>query len=204
MGITFLLNVRKVRTKPYTLCSWKKSLSFKQFYQTPYRLNHYWSIFYLKKKHLRQTVRCPLAHKSLNRKMKTKSSQQIKVLNCNPYTVSWNTSIFFFYLIFLLKMWNTGIGLWHLVQDIESKVFIKIKRVTALSFLEKWQYSTQTWRIEQSHIHYAHGKSISSNNFIKHLTGLIIIGVFFIFYTKEKHLRGKLWDVHWQMFGSSV
>ena len=83
-------------------------------------------------------------------------------------------------------MWNTGIGLWHLVQDIESKVFIKIKRVTALSFLEKWQYSTQTWRIEQSHIRYAHGKSISSNNFIKHLTGLIIVGVFFLFEKKKK------------------
>ena len=98
-------------------------------------------------------------------------------------------------------MWNTGIGLWHLVQDIESKVFIKIKRVTALSFLEKWQYSTQTWRIEQSHIHYAHGKRISSNNFIKHLTGLIIVGVFFLFKKKKKkkHLTGKLWDVHWQI-----
>ena len=35
-------------------------------------------------------------------------------------------------------------------------------------------------------------KCLPSSNFIKHLTGLIIIGVFFIFYTKEKHLRGKL------------
>ena len=41
-------------------------------------------------------------------------------------------------------------------------------------------------------------KSLSSNNFIKHLTVLIVIGVFFN-YLKKKHLIGKLWDVHWQI-----
>ena len=59
----------------------------------------------------------------------TKSSQQIKVLNCNPYAV----------------LWNMSIGFWHLVQVIQSK--LDEKKHFSLEKHEYWFLAFRSKRV---------------------------------------------------------